>query len=455
MKKFNIKKSLIITFVIVIIAISSFLIFNNTESKPKVQYTFNQSNQQGIVKYPDSKFAVISDLHYYDNSLGTSGEAFEKVLKSDRKLLKNSKDLLNLAIDEILKSNVEFVLVPGDLTKDGELINHQAVAKNLSRLEEKGIKVFVIPGNHDVFNPLSYKYEGDKEVLIDNVDQNKFREIYEELGYKEAIHRFEGTLSYVAEPVSGLWLVALDTCRSIENKPGEEEIVGGRLTQKHIEWLTDILKKANENKKAVIVMEHHGVVEHWNGQGKLHPDYLVEDYENVGRLLSSYNARLAFTGHYHAQDISLGDFSHEGFIYDIQTGSLITAPCPIRYCNISDNKIQITSDNIVSKVYPNTDFDKTSTQFVFDTVVHEAYNTLKKYMVSENDSKKIAAKVGEAFIEHYKGDEKAQNKTDLNEKELNLWGRVVYSKHLYVLNGLWNDTKPSDNNVVLDLLEAQ
>jgi hypothetical protein len=52
-----------------------------------------------MVEYPNAKFAVISDLHYYDNSLGTTGTAFEEVLKSDRKLLKDSADLLDLTIE--------------------------------------------------------------------------------------------------------------------------------------------------------------------------------------------------------------------------------------------------------------------------------------------------------------------------------------------------------------------
>ena len=83
-----------------------------------------------------------------------------------------------------------------------------------------------------------------------------------------------------------------------------------------------------------MVMSHHGIIEHWVGQNKLHSDYLLSDYKYIGKMLASYDVRLSFTGHYHAQDITLSDFNKDGFLYDIETGSLVTAPCPIRYLSL-------------------------------------------------------------------------------------------------------------------------
>jgi 3',5'-cyclic AMP phosphodiesterase CpdA len=218
-------------------------------------------------------------------------------------------------------------MVSGDLTKDGERQCHDKVSKALSKLTQNGIKVFVVPGNHDVNNPLAYKYDGDNTISVPSITQDEFASIYKNFGYGSAIYRDKDTLSYVAEPTDNLWIVALDTCRYKENKPGEEEIFSGKMSQEQEEWLCDMLKKANENKKAVIVLEHHGLVEHWIGQSKLHPEYLIPDYKRVGELMASYNVRLAFTGHYHAQDIVMSKFDNGGFLYDIETGSLITAPC--------------------------------------------------------------------------------------------------------------------------------
>lgn len=445
----NVSIGVIITVIAAVFLYFGISVYN--DSHPRLQYTFSESPEDNLVQYPDAKFAVISDLHYYDNSLGTTGSAFEKVLKSDRKLVTDSADLINFAVDNILKTDVKFVLVSGDLTKDGEKDCHEKVSKALSRLTDKGIKVYVVPGNHDVNNPWSYKYSGDKEIPVSNITAAQFADIYKNFGYKDAIYRDSSTLSYVAEPVDNLWVVALDTCRYKENKPGHEEIVSGKLSQDQEKWLCNILKKANEKKKAVIVLEHHGLVEHWTGQSKLHPEYLIQDYKYVGKLLASYGVRLAFTGHYHAQDITLGDFQNDGFLYDIETGSLITAPCPVRYCNISNNKIAIKSVFLVDRIHPSTDFSKKAEQFVSDTVKGEAYKTLRKYLVPKNDADKIAEYVGAAFVAHYRGDEDINNNPDFDESKLGFWSKIVYSREKYVIDGLWKDLPPGDNNVTLDL----
>ena len=454
-KKHPIKKAFIIIILAAIILIPAYIIISGyVNNLPKLKYSFSTKTTQNIVSYPDANFAVISDLHYYDNSLGTTGKAFDKTLNSDRKLLKDSADLLKFAIDNILNSGVKFVLVAGDLTKDGELINHMQVSAQLARLTQKGIKVYVVPGNHDVNNPGAVKYVGDNTVPISNISASQFEDIYKDDGFNSAIMRDTNSLSYVAEPENGLWVVALDTCRYSDNVVGSEEIVSGRITQSEETWLEGVLKQANSKKKAVIVLEHHGLVEHWVGQSKFHPQYLVQDYKYINELLSSYDVRLAFTGHYHAQDITLANHDSNGFIYDIETGSLVTPQCPIRYCTISDNKITIKTDDILTKLHPNTDFADKANAFVKNSVVSTAYDTLRKYYISEADSKYISNYVGASFIAHYNGDENIKDRPVFDENKLNLWGRVVYSMEKYVIDGLWQDLPPADNNVILDLAKA-
>jgi len=428
------------------LAISGYL-----ENRSKLQYTYGDTSIENPSIYPDTKFAVISDIHFYDVSLGTTGKAFEKALNSDRKLLMESSDLLNLAVDNIISSDVKFVLVTGDLTKDGELVNHVKAAEAFAKLKQKGIKVCVIPGNHDVNNPGASRYEGNSAVSVPNVSFEQFTDIYKNYGYGDAIYHDENSLSYVAEPVKNLWVVAVDSTRSSENKSGTEEIVSGKLSQSQEQWLEGVLKKARQNGKAVIYMEHHGVVEHWKGQAKLHPDYLIQDYNHVGKFLASYGVRLAFTGHYHAQDITMSDFGVDGKLYDIETGSLITAPCTIRYCKISGNKLNIESAKLVEKYKPGTDFAANAARFVKKNVKLEAYNTLRKFFVSEKDSEYIGDNVAAAFYAHYNGDEKAAERPFFDTDRLSLWGRIVYSTEKYVIDGLWRDLPPEDNNTTINL----
>ncbi len=77
--------------------------------------------------YPHTRFIVISDLHFYDTSLGTEGKAFQDYLDADRKLLVLSDEIIGTAMEKIAKEEADFVLVAGDLTKDGERICHQGI----------------------------------------------------------------------------------------------------------------------------------------------------------------------------------------------------------------------------------------------------------------------------------------------------------------------------------------
>jgi len=189
---------------------------------------------------------------------------------------------------------------------------------------------------------------------------------------------------------------------------------------------------------------HHGVVEHWKGQSKLHPNYLVEGYGDFGRFLASYNVRMVFTGHYHAQDITLARFGDK-YIYDIETGSLVTAPCPIRYVKFTNKNVNIATETIAEKLHPGTDFADNASAFVKKIVVHEAHSTLKKYKASDKDADYIADFVGDAFIAHYTGDENTALRQTFSKSRLGPWGRVIYSQFIYVLDGLWNDLEPADN----------
>ena len=91
---------------------------------------------------PTAKLLVISDPHYFDPSLGPSGPAFESYLTHDRKLIAESDAIMRALVDLVPAENPQFVLISGDLTKDGELLSHQSVAGYLQRIKAGGRRVF-------------------------------------------------------------------------------------------------------------------------------------------------------------------------------------------------------------------------------------------------------------------------------------------------------------------------
>lgn len=402
--------------------------------------------------YPQARFVVLSDLHYFDPALGTSGAAFQDYLDHDRKLLAESDELLTIAFKEIATLPLDFVIISGDLTKDGEKQNHEIVAARLRQLEQTGLKVYVIPGNHDIMNGHAVRFSGDHTESIPTIVSTEFSNLYGDFGYREAIERDPHSLSYVVEPVPGLWLLALDSCKWRENKLDEDPIVGGKIYDETLVWIDSVLKKAAQASKTVIVTLHHGIIEHYPFNQKFYPEYLLDNYPIVAGKLAKAGVKLVFTGHFHAQDITSQSFdSPAQVIYDIETGSLVTAPCPYRIVELTQDQKAVINSRFITAVpsHPN-DFKAFSEKYVFEGTKKLADEKLIGYWVSASDREKINPQAAKAYAVHLAGDEKKPAQLIQNEG-VGLWGRFILFMQEDLIEGWYSDLPPQDNQVTIDL----
>ena len=404
--------------------------------------------------YPEVNFAVITDLHTYDPDLGTDGKAFESYVKGDYKVTKESAEILQTAIGQIKNENVSFVLVTGDLTDHGDRASHELVAQYLKQLQANGKKVYVIPGNHDIDNASAVRYAGDSALRIRNITAEEFVQIYGDFGYKDALYRDLASLSYVTEPQKGLWLLALDSCR-YRGKVGEKEtLTAGRFSPQTLGWIEDMLIKAAKANKAVIAMAHHPVTEHFDGMARDFPKYVIENYPAVSRLFAAYNVRLVLTGHFHAQDITERTWPDiNKFLFDMETGSLVTYPCPYRVINIdSTQKAAVRTVRIQSIASHPQDFQGYAQAQLENGVTATTASMIAQYGVDGAEAQKLAGQVAKAVLAHLAGDEKLPaGQEAIHEKGLSLraWIGVQFRKDL--VNSLWKDLPPPDNNIMLDL----
>ena len=407
------------------------------------------------VAYPEASFMVFSDLHIYDSSLGTTGKAFEDYIAADRKLVREGPEILDSAISSMSDIKASFVLCPGDLTKDGELASHLLAAQYLAKLKASGKKVYVVPGNHDIKNGHSYKYVGDSKERTPNIGPEEFAKIYNDFGFSDALQKDSNSLSYVAEPVPGLWLLALDANRYKENIEDKEPTVDGKFNPQTLTWIESRLNEAAKANKAVIVLMHHGVLEHYAGQQKNYGEYIVDDYKDISRLFSAYNVRMVFTGHYHAQDITEAQWADGGnkFIFDIETGSLVTYPCPYRVVDIGSNQqVAIRTEHVTSiKSHPQ-DFPAYAKDYLEKGIAGIATHTLKGYGVGQDEAERLSTQIARAFVAHYSGGESLPAGQEMiQEQNLSPLGWVVIQMRKDLVYGLWKDLPPPDNDVTLDM----
>ncbi len=418
------------------------------KSDPAVKKLLSQKS-----RYPGARFLVFTDTHFFDESLGLNSDGFTKNLHPAEMFNRDGQKVLPVALEEMKSIPADFVLVCGDLTRQGEKINHELFAKKLKALAATGKKIFVIPGNHDVLTGQAFRYDSGTPVHTPNVTPKDFASIYADFGYGTAVSRDPGSLSYTAEPVKGLVLLALDSCRYKENVMDGHREDGGRFSPETLAWIEACLIDAKKNHKAVIAMMHHGILEHFKNQKKNYPDFVVDDFGEISEMFAAYGVGLVFTGHFHAQNVVKKHFSEFGrTLFDIQTGSFMNYPLPYRVCEISkDQALTVTSRYITSIHKDGMDYASYAKQSNLRSTSVMASDALKKFHIPETDIGIIAPLIAQAYVRHLGGYPTPAG-PDVKPEGLGLMGKII----LALKGGLitaWNtDLLPGLNhNITINL----
>lgn len=402
--------------------------------------------------FVDSKnirFAVISDTHLYDTTLGVNSEEFKKYVENDRKLLEESSFLFDQFLEDIQKESLDFVLVPGDITKDGELLNHKFFIEKISKILDGKTKVFVICGNHDINNFDGFKYEEKGKERVESISKKDFENLYQNFGYLNYFSKDENSLSYITSLNEEYYLVALDGCKYFLNNEKNPSTVSGKVNKKTLFWLKDNLEKLKGRNKKVIVMIHHNLIEHFAGQKKGYPEYVLENNEELLKILKRYDVKLVFTGHFHANDIAKRKFKN-GYIFEIETGSPSTFPSPYRIVEILNDtfvKIQTFSLLKTPKLY------SYAKEYTESGIYNIAFKIIKGYKISDRESDILAKKISYSMVSHYRGDE-VMPEGFFETKGFSLKSKFIMFLKKDMFKNLLNDSTP-DNDVIINLYSGE
>jgi 3',5'-cyclic AMP phosphodiesterase CpdA len=397
------------------------------------------------------RVAIVSDIHYMDPSLldsgAAAGAAFQAYLDSDPKLLQYSAAVFKKVMDQLVASRPDILLVPGDITKDGEKLDHQVMAGFFEKLRRLGIRVFVMPGNHDINNAKAKRYVGDNAFPVAMTSKSDFETIYANFGYRAAVARDTASLSYVAEIRPGLRLISIDASM-YDNYGPAGDVAEGRIKPATLTWILTQFADAKRRHTRIFAMMHHNLIEHYAGQSQLDPGYVIDDYQRIVDTLMQAGLRVIFTGHYHAQDISSYTYGGDT-LYDIETGSLVTPPIPYRMITLDNNNLEVRSTTIgrIDAGLPDgEDYTNYSRQFLaehldgyFNSYLTTVYNAPASLAT-------FAAPIfRDGIMAHFAGDEQ------LPADQLALINQLSgYSPELAaIVTSLWTDTGVPDNNVTI------
>ncbi len=285
---------------------------------------------------PDLSYAVSADLHYkpHEETLEWFSEDPIYGYANRRAAMENESSLI---IDEMLKQcaeddNIEFLLVPGDLTNDGKrfLDDHKAVAEKFRKFEkETGKQVYVINGNHDV-GLLGEYCETDMDAFI---------ETYYEFGYAEALVTTDYDCSYTADLSDKYRLIALDSCD--HDKSTEDG-----MTDEKVQWVIDQAEQAYADGKYPILMMHHNLLDHLPVQRLLSHDFIIRNHTITAERWANAGIKLVFSGHEHCSDATTYTSTIGNTISDFATTSLTMYPLQYRYVEMRDDTITYEAKTI-------------------------------------------------------------------------------------------------------------
>ncbi len=310
-------------------------------------------------------FAILSDVHYFaEASMGYTDE--DKQEFNEMMLMNNSTSGLAPALTKAAMANItamakngeiDFLLLPGDLTKNAEKAAHKELAAMLAQFEaDTGVPVYVVVGNHDVNNQRAMYYDGEELVSVKknpelraelDTTPAEFEDIYADFGYsaeggyysryKAQADNSEGSLSYATDINDEYRLIAIDSqLYSADNTDSglDEQETAGHISDALLEWTLEECAKAEADGKTVIGMCHTNFIPHFDTEVDLFDNFVLRGWEKVADALADAGMHFVVSGHVHMQDVAtyINDNGEE--ITDVTTTSILSYPNQFRTVNM-------------------------------------------------------------------------------------------------------------------------
>lgn len=267
-----------------------------------------------------------SGNNYYDidTAFITQDENFNHVPATGQLLFESGAIL-----DEFLRQaeqnpDAKVVVISGDLTDTGSEDAALAMAEKLANFETRtGKSVYVIPGNHDVFK----------------ISKDRFKEIYHVLGYAEALAQDTASASYTADIGGDYRLLMIDSTGAANG--------GYQFDEARINWIKAQCEKAKSEKKHLIAVMHHNLLQHF-AFDFIHEGAIIDDKYGLKELFAEYDVKYTFSGHTHAQDIMQYEASNGNIIYEVVTGALNAYPLSYRVVDFAESGVSFSTKSINS-----------------------------------------------------------------------------------------------------------
>ncbi|MBQ9845979.1 MAG: metallophosphoesterase [Oscillospiraceae bacterium] len=341
-----------------------------------------------------------TDMHYLSQQLTDNSDAFIEMVKAgDGKMTHYSEQICDAFVADVISQKPDAVLIGGDITFNCEKLSHEDFILKLHKIEQAGIDVLVIPGNHDVEYPFSRGYEGEYSYKADYTTEADFVEYYKDFGPDIAYTVSPDGLSYIAKLGKDIYVAVVYTPQSFMSG-----VTG--IEAETLAWLDTELAKIDKDAK-IVAMTHQNIVNHYPDEA-FSFSYTIQNNEELISLYDKYGVDVNLSGHIHLQHIE----ETESGIADIATASMTIRQCHYGVMRITPEKMFYNVQEIDVEGWAeengSTDenllnFEEYNNKFYFDSAYQKAYANVAELKLTEEEKDALASMWAEFNVNYFAG----------------------------------------------------
>lgn len=302
------------------------------------------------------KFYLMTDIHLYSKR-NWLADPYKWEKKSSQMQLRESEEIVREAFDIILADpETDTVIIPGDLTDNGEVTSHEDVLSILKEYTEKGLRILVTTATHDyrekevsdysgkkdpVLKGRSYGYDENYEykLFVPCAQREDLRAWYAPYGRDNALSIEHKSMSYTYELDEKHRLLAINDDYNTNRKNDHRGIPDELL-----EWVLAECKKAKADGKTIVCVLHHPVLSPSPLYKLIGSHDIIAGSDKLAEIFADNGINVIFSGHSHVHDIEFRKSKNGNPFYDVSTGALIGYPPIMRKVEYrEDGKIDVRS----------------------------------------------------------------------------------------------------------------
>ena len=377
-----------------------------------------------------------TDVHLLASEY-TGDHFYEPSAIFDGKLTHYSNEYFDAFLAEVLEEKPKLLILSGDLTLNGSVKSHEAMVSRLTQLQEAGIDVLVIPGNHDV-NVTAGDYSSEDPVIVESLTAYGFFSYYENFGPAQAISRDSSSFSYIYEVTPYLRIIMLDTnC-----------VRKGFVTGDTLDWLEKELLSAKLAGADVIAVSHQNLHIH---NPLLSFSYQIYNADELLELYEKYDVKANFSGHVHIQSAVTGS------VPEITTASLAVPNSQYGKLTYDGKSLSYESKETdveayaIAQGWTNRDllnFREYSRNYFMEVAREQVYDSYKESNLSTDEIALLAETFAKINVAYFSGEE--INEADYTEG-LALWRAQENSFVMKYIDSMLSQANADKRNISIQL----